>query len=169
MSASILLVLRLALVLSLYGFLGWALFLLWHDLKRQSQLREPPQPPALTLLYQLAEETHSLRFTSAEVTLGRDPACDFSIDDKTVSAQHARLCYQQSQWWIEDTHSTNGTFLNDEPVSESLVVTSGDQLRCGQVVLDIAIGETPASFPAGRQPRSSADGSNQTFTPEQEQ
>lgn len=141
MSGTILLVLRGAMVLALYGFLAWALILLWQDLRRQSQLRIPQQPPALTLFYELADETRSMRFTIPEVSIGRDPACDFSIDEKTVSAQHARLCYRQGQWWVEDLHSTNGTSLNDEPVGEPLVLTSGDQVRCGQVILDIAIGE----------------------------
>lgn len=141
MVGTILFVLRLALVMALYAFLAWALILLWQDLKRQSQMLAPRQSPALTLLYQLKDETRSMRFTTQEVTIGRDPACDFSVDDKTVSAQHARLCYRQGQWWVEDLNSTNGTSLNDEPVSSPLVLTSGDQVRCGQVVLDITIGE----------------------------
>ena len=141
MSGPVLLVLRLILVMALYGFLAWALLLLWQDLKRQSQLLIVRQPPALTLLYQLEDETRSLRFASPEVTVGRDPSSDFSVDDKTVSAQHARLFYRQGQWWVEDLQSTNGTYLNEDPVSSPLVVTSGDQVRCGQVILDLAIGE----------------------------
>lgn len=127
--------------MALYGFLAWALLVLWQDMRRQSQLLVVRQPPALTLLYQLEDETRSLRFAKAEVTVGRDPSCDFSVQDKTVSAQHARLSYRQGQWWVEDLQSTNGTYLNDEPVSSPLVVTSGDQVRCGQVILDIAVGE----------------------------
>jgi len=141
MSGVILLVLRGAMVLALYGFLAWALALLWKDLQRQGQLLVPRQPPALTLFYQLADETRSMRFVIPEINIGRDPSCDFSIEEQTVSAQHAHLYYRQSQWWVEDLHSTNGTTLNDEPVNEPLVIASGDQVRCGQVVLDIAIGE----------------------------
>ena len=36
------------------------------------------------------------------------------------------LTYRQSQWWIEDLHSTNGTFLNQEAVLEPVVITDGD-------------------------------------------
>ena len=141
MSGSILLVLRLSLVIALYGFLAWALLTIWMDVRRQGQLLTPQQPPALTLLYQMEDETRSLRFLSPEVTIGRDPSCEFSVEDKTVSAQHARLCFRQRQWWVEDLNSTNGTYLNDEPVTSPLVVASGDQVRCGQVTLDITIGD----------------------------
>jgi pSer/pThr/pTyr-binding forkhead associated (FHA) protein len=141
MSGSILLVLRVILVMALYGFLAWALLTLWQELRSQSQILVPRTPPILTLLYQLEDETRSLRFQTPEITIGRDPASDFSVDDRTVSAQHARLCFRQGQWWVEDLNSTNGTYLNDEPVSAPLVVTSGDQVRCGQVSLDITVGE----------------------------
>jgi pSer/pThr/pTyr-binding forkhead associated (FHA) protein len=124
----------------LYAFLAWSFLTLWQDLRSQSRQVAPRQLPVLTLLYQIEDETRSLRFAVNEVTVGRDPACDFSLDDKTVSAQHARLCFRQGQWWVEDLNSTNGTFLNEEHVSSPLVVTNGDQLRCGQVALDIAIG-----------------------------
>jgi pSer/pThr/pTyr-binding forkhead associated (FHA) protein len=142
MSGIVLLILRILLVIALYAFLGWALLTLWRDLKRQGSQFIQRKPPAVTLLYQFADETHSLRFNLPDVTIGRDPASDFSIDDKTVSAKHARLAFRQGQWWVEDLQSTNGTYLNDEPVSSPLVVTSGDQIRCGQVLLDIAIGES---------------------------
>jgi pSer/pThr/pTyr-binding forkhead associated (FHA) protein len=38
--------------------------------------------------------------------------------------------------------STNGTYLNEQPVEVPAVLTSGDHLRCGQVVLQIAIDGT---------------------------
>ena len=65
--------------------------------------------------------------------MGRDPASDLYIEDKTISARHAKLSYHHGQWWVEDLRSTNGTFLNDEPVQEPLVLASGDRLRFGQV------------------------------------
>ncbi len=142
MSGIVLLTLRIFLVIALYAFLGWALLTLWRDLKRQGSQSIQRKAPAITLLYQFENETHSLRFSLPEITIGRDPASDFSIDDKTVSAKHARLAFRQGQWWVEDLQSTNGTYLNDESVSSPLVVTSGDQIRCGQVLLDLAIGES---------------------------
>ncbi len=49
MIVSSLLVLRLALMLSLYGFLAWAFITLWRDLKMQTKVLALRQPPPLWL------------------------------------------------------------------------------------------------------------------------
>ena len=139
--AFILLVARLVLALALYGFLGWAVYTLWRDLQRQEQLIAARRVPPLALAPQPSDGAQPRWFTIPEVTIGRDPASDCSLDDKTVSTAHARLTFHHRQWWVEDMGSTNGTFLNQEPVTTPLVVTSGDELRVGQVELTILIEE----------------------------
>jgi hypothetical protein len=138
--------LRLAVSLALYTFLGWALLTLWRDLQRQNQLLTARQVPPISLLRQPWDGSRPYRFTSAEIVIGRDQTCDCCLDEKTVSGNHARLRYHQGQWWIEDLDSTNGTFLNNEPVITPLVLASDDELRCGQVVFTIAIGTSDESL-----------------------
>jgi len=145
MSGSILLILRLVMTLTLYAFLGWALLTLWRDLKRQSELVAARQTPPITLSHQTGEGSTPYYFSSQEILIGRDPVCDCQMDDMTVSASHARLSYHHGQWWIEDLQSTNGTFLNQEPVSTPVVITSADELRCGQVVFIITIGDSQSN------------------------
>lgn len=140
MSAPILLAIRLALIVALYAFLGWALYTLWKDLKQRSQAVSAPSVPALSLAPQAQGERPPMRFLTPQVIIGRDPACDCRLEDKTISGQHARLSYHHAQWWVEDLNSTNGTFLNGEPVLGAVVATSGDQLRCGGVDLQVQIG-----------------------------
>ncbi len=139
MSGSLLLILRILMAASLYAFLGVAIYILWQNLKLQSNRIKQLSAPPLTLYQQDDDHIIDYRYTRPEVTIGRDPACDCILNDGTVSAMHARLTYRQNQWWVEDLRSTNGTFLNQENVSAPLVVTSGDQLRCGQVVLSISV------------------------------
>lgn len=141
MSGIVLLILRILMAASLYAFLGLALYLLWRDLQQQSKLSISYQPPTLTLIRNTDEEPVPYRFTVPEIIIGRDPACDFVLEDSTVSAQHSHLSFRQGHWWIEDLRSTNGTYLNNEPISASLVITSGDEIRFGQVILTILIGE----------------------------
>jgi pSer/pThr/pTyr-binding forkhead associated (FHA) protein len=136
-SGFILVALRLALALALYGFLGWALFTLWSDLKRQAHILVIQKPPRITLLRKAGEELHPYVFEYPEVIIGRDPACDLILEDSTVSSRHARLSYHQGHWWLEDLHSTNGTLLNGEPVATPVVLTSGDRLNCGQTSFSI--------------------------------
>lgn len=141
MSGPVLLVLRIAIAVALYAFLVWGLWLLWHDLRRQSRALSAPVNPALVLSMPGGDQPTMYRFTMPEVTVGRDPTCECRLDAPTISARHARLSFHHAQWWLEDLHSRNGTFLNDEPVRSQVVVTSGDSLRCGSLVFVIEITE----------------------------
>lgn len=140
MTGAIFLILRFAFTISLYLFIGWALYTMWRELKQQSTQLSARQPVALTLSPEMESDIAATRLTIPEITIGRDPSCNFPLNDKTVSAQHARLSFRQGQWWVEDLRSMNGTFLNQEPVSLPVVVTTGDELRFGQVAFTISIG-----------------------------
>ncbi len=140
MSAIIFLVLRILLAALLYGFLGFTLYTIWRDMKQQGQLLAARQPTPLTITSLAYEFTPSKRYSKPEIILGRDPGCDFPLDDQTVSSRHARLSYHHNQWWIEDLASTNGTYLDGEAVTAPVVITHGDELRLGQVGVKISIG-----------------------------
>jgi hypothetical protein len=142
MSGPVVLVFRILLVIGLYAFLAWALLAIWRDLRRQNEALLLRQAPPISLLRKTEQEWSPYHFTSQEVLVGRDPLCDCYLDDKTVSAEHARISYHHSQWWIEDLHSRNGTYLNQEAVSTPVVVTSGDELRFGQLAFFVEIGES---------------------------
>ena len=137
MSGIVLLILRTALAITLYSFLGWALWILWRDLKQQQKVISLRQVPPLTLDIKLGDDVRHQFFDIPEIIIGRDPNCECAINSKTVSTHHARLSYHHSQWWVEDLESTNGTLLNQEQVSAPIVVTPGDQLRCGEALLTI--------------------------------
>ena len=142
----VLLVVRLLMAAALYAFLGWGLWLIWKSLQGQAQRMDAPSLPALSLLRSDGLQEGSFHFTRAEVIIGRERGCDCRLADKTISARHARLSYHHGQWWAEDLGSKNGTFLNQERIAQAVVLTAGDELRCGQVVLQVAI-EGCASAP----------------------
>jgi len=54
----------------------------------------------------------------SELTIGRAPDNDLVIDDLAVSAHHARIAKIQSEFFLEDLGSTNGTFVNDVKIDE---------------------------------------------------
>jgi hypothetical protein len=141
MSGPILLALRIGMTLALYGFVGWALITIWCDVRQQTDLLNATRTPPISLRYQIEGQAFVRRFNKPEVTIGRDPASDCHLDNQTISAHHSRLSFHHGQWWVEDLRSTNGTFLNQENVQEPLVITAGDTIRCGQVLLEIAFGE----------------------------
>src|ERR1039457_5910975 len=48
--------------------------------------------------------------------IGRDPASDIVVDDSRVSWQHAVLRLEHDCWLLEDSGSTNGTYLDAQRV-----------------------------------------------------
>lgn len=64
------------------------------------------------------------------LTLGRDPDCEFPIDDPSVSRRHARIGRRDKDYYILDLRSTNGTYINDESALLR-VLQDGDYLRIG--------------------------------------
>ncbi len=139
MSAVIVFILRILLALSLYAFLAWCIYTIWRELYVNNMLISSRKIPAIRIRAVDSNLETGREFSSQEVIIGRDADCDYSIQDETVSAHHARLSYHHNQWWVEDLNSTNGTFLNDEPVILPTVVISEDELRCGKICLQLTI------------------------------
>ena len=53
---------------------------------------------------------------AASYRIGRDPQADISLSDPRVSWNHAVLRRQAGGWVLEDSGSTNGTFLDQQRV-----------------------------------------------------
>jgi hypothetical protein len=141
MSAALVMVFRILLAACLYVFLGWAVLILWRDLRRQSQTLGKQKIPALKLVWMIDRESQARQFSSPEVSIGRDPANDCHLADETISARHARMVFHHNQWWLEDLNSTNGTFLNQERLDVPTVIVTGDEVRCGNVDVTVSINE----------------------------
>jgi pSer/pThr/pTyr-binding forkhead associated (FHA) protein len=141
MSGVIVLVLRMILAICLYAFLGWALFSLWRDLQMQGvHLVMRKAPPLGLTLQSPGNKTSHRAFHQSGVSIGRDPACDVTLADEAVSARHLQLSFHHGQWWAEDLGSTNGTRLNQSPLSTPTVLTTGDQIECGHTAIIVSIG-----------------------------
>jgi len=158
MSGPVFLILRVLLTVSLYAFLTWAFVTLWMDIKQQGTLLALRKVPPLSLMIQREQAAPQMRhFTQAEITIGRDPACECPIRDEAISARHARLCYHHGQWWLEDLGSTNGTTINRELLATPTVVISDDEIGCGSATLTVVMaGDNlmPPTQRMGRQEKS---------------
>ncbi|WP_233842674.1 FHA domain-containing protein [Dyella sp. 2HG41-7] len=64
-------------------------------------------------------------------TIGRRDDNDIVIDDPSVSATHAWIINQHGHYVLMNTLSTNGTFVNDKRIHET-VLAHGDRVRFGQ-------------------------------------
>lgn len=68
------------------------------------------------------------------VDIGRDPSCGFPVDNDLVSRRHARIEWTGSGYRIADLGSTNGTFVNDQRITQRDLV-DGDRISIGKAML----------------------------------
>jgi len=141
MNAIIVFILRLLLILLSYAFLGWILYSILGDLKKGSLRKSADSIPPITLKAVIGDEKLTKRFRQSEIIIGRDPSVDFSIGNETISLRHCKIRYHQKQWWVEDLKSTNGTYLNNDPVTIETILANADQLRLGKIDITIYINQ----------------------------
>ncbi len=67
------------------------------------------------------------------VNVGRADYNDIVIADPSVSTTHAKLQRKDDVWVLTDLGSTNGTFVEGEPVTGETALTPGTTLRFGDV------------------------------------
>ncbi|MFL5342158.1 MAG: diguanylate cyclase [Gemmataceae bacterium] len=70
----------------------------------------------------------------APIVIGRTETCDIAIPDHSVSRMHARVETTPTGVSVTDLKSTNGTFINDRPVTSSSLLRDGDYLRAGNCI-----------------------------------
>jgi pSer/pThr/pTyr-binding forkhead associated (FHA) protein len=75
------------------------------------------------------------------IMIGRQNQCDFQVNDKWVSRQHARIVWGGAGYLIEDLGTVNGTYVNGECISGPCALKSGDRIQLGsEVELDFQVG-----------------------------
>ena len=62
-----------------------------------------------------------VQITKDKTTLGRRPYNDMVIDNLAVSGEHAVLQMVGNDVFIEDLHSTNGTYINGKAIKKQLL------------------------------------------------
>jgi len=71
------------------------------------------------------------QITKERTTLGRRPYNDIVIDNLAVSGEHAVLTAAQSDVFIEDLNSTNGTYINGKAIKKQLL-SNNDVVEVGK-------------------------------------
>lgn len=131
------LVLRILILLLLYTFIGWIGYIVFSDIKTFLRKQTKTPVPKLLLSTTRMDKRYEKLFNPSKVVIGRDPDCEFSIPDETISLRHCELDYHHQQWWANDLDSTNGSYLNDNLIDSPVVITDNDILRLGNVLIKI--------------------------------
>jgi pSer/pThr/pTyr-binding forkhead associated (FHA) protein len=90
--------------------------------------------------------THELK--ADKTTIGRVEDNTFQITEPSVSSHHCEVLLQGKEVLVRDLNSTNGTFINGEKISESVLKT-GQILRLGQIEMRL---ETDAPATSAKKP-----------------
>jgi sigma-B regulation protein RsbU (phosphoserine phosphatase) len=74
--------------------------------------------------------------TGERVVVGRSCFAKLCFsEDTALSREHCAFELSGDDWSVRDLGSRNGTFVNDAPVREPLVLKPGDSIAAGQVVM----------------------------------
>lgn len=80
-----------------------------------------------------------------ELTIGRSPENDITLDGLQISSRHARLLRSGSETVIDDVGSTNGVYLNGNRISRSSIMP-GDVVRIGSFEIRVDAGGSVGVF-----------------------
>jgi serine/threonine protein kinase len=93
----------------------------------EEELASPP--PERAQLVVENDGKKSLFILSDEVTIGR--AGQLAIADARVSRRHAQIRRDGGSYIVEDLGSSNGTLLNEQPITTPVILQYGDVVRIG--------------------------------------
>ena len=68
---------------------------------------------------------------TTSITVGRHGKSDITLPDRTISTHHARITVLRDDCFLEDLHSTNGTYVNQQLIDRHLM-EDGDIIGLGK-------------------------------------
>ncbi len=74
-----------------------------------------------------------------DTRLGSHADNTLPLNDRFISAHHARLRWDGVAWWVEDLNSTNGTFVNHQRLQPGTVepIAAGAMLEVGDIAFEL--------------------------------
>jgi hypothetical protein len=144
--------LKFGFLLVLYLFLLWTMRSAWRDLRRTAEAGVPGPArddatgmhvasrgldvgaagqPLLRVATGAGLRSGAAYDLSEGALLGRGDQADIMLEDSFASSRHARLVPHGDVMVLEDLGSTNGTYLNGEPLRGPQPLHAGDTIRIG--------------------------------------
>lgn len=99
-----------------------------------SLFRSRPRREVMATLQNLANGDE-IEITTWETSIGRSRSCDVVLAYGTVSRSHAVLSLRKEGWFIFDTDSKTGVFVNGEQIEKKARIYDGDTLSFGTASL----------------------------------
>jgi len=87
-----------------------------------------------------------IKLDGNEIILGRDPkTCHIHIPNNAVSRQHAKITRIDDTYYIEDLDSRNGTWVNNEEISERTALKNNDRIKICEYLFSFNLDLTDAA------------------------
>lgn len=100
-----------------------------------SLFRLKPRREVMATLTNLADD-NTIEIDCWETSIGRSRSCDISLRAyKNVSRFHAVLALRKDGWYIFDTGSKTGLFVNGQQISKSARIENGDTISFGAAAM----------------------------------
>ncbi len=81
----------------------------------------------------------TLEIKLAQFLVGRDPQCHLRPASALISKRHCAVLQRDGKVFVRDFDSTNGTFVNDQPVKGEVELHHDDQLKIGPLLFGVRI------------------------------
>jgi pSer/pThr/pTyr-binding forkhead associated (FHA) protein len=89
-------------------------------------------------------EGRVIPITLSQFLIGRDPQCQLRPASPVISKRHCAVLVKNGKVYLRDFDSTNGTFLNDQPVKGEVELHNEDRLKVGPLSFSVRMEMTPA-------------------------
>ncbi len=91
----------------------------------------------LTVITSGKSEGKAIPITLPQFVIGRDPDCQLRPASALISKRHCAILTRGEKVFVHDFGSTNGTFVNDEPVQGERELRDQDQLKVGPLAFRV--------------------------------
>ncbi len=118
---------------------------------------------ALVVIYGL-DLGRKYDLTKDGMVVGRSSKADIQVDQESISRNHAKLVTMKDHVVIRDLGSTNGTYVNDEQITDDYQLRNGDLVKIGRTIFKfIAGGNIEAAYHDEIYRLTTVDGLTQIF------
>ena len=85
------------------------------------------------------QEGKALPIGLPQFLIGRDPQCHLRPASAAISKRHCALIQRDGKVFVRDFDSTNGTFVNEQPVKGEIELHHDDLLKVGPLTFGVKI------------------------------
>ena len=109
---------------------------------------------SLVVMSQGRYQGRAITIRKPQFVIGRDPGCDLRPESAFVSHRHCAILSRGERAFVDDSGSTNGTFVNERQIHGEAELKNGDELRIESLLFRVRLEGSTGSGEATAMPQS---------------